>query len=264
MYYMTKEQFSKLHNSKLKTKDLLSDKAGWESLYTLEQKYSREDIDDFIRAAVEKGLTLQDLGKRAIDCLINYDAMQDIRIIRRMNSNQYFAVLPDSEKDMSPTMLRSLDQEQVDKLRDNKITRYELLGKIGNWVPIEKYDRGSGENPVKTFTADVEAESFTLKEYLAKRAFPMRFDLMEHVRETEIISDFLRKVKFCSKEMRAAKGRKTIALIVLAVFVLYGCMTPVIFDEKELLLIVICIDLFYVAVTLLVYFAVEHRVFKNF
>lgn len=262
MYYLTQKQISKLRNSKLKTKDLLSDKAGWESLYTLEQKYSGEDIDDFIRAAVKKGLTLQDLGERAIDCLINYDAMQDIRIVRKINSNQYFAVLSADEKDMSPTMLRALDQEQVDKLRDNKITRYELLGKIGDWVSVEKYDRGSVGSTVRTFTADVEAEGFNLKEYLVKRAFPLRYDLMEVVRETEIISDFLRKVKFCSKEMRAAKNRKIIAIIVVAGYVLFGCMTPAIFDENELLFI--GIELFYVAVTLLVYFAAERRAFKKF
>ena len=55
MYYLTQKQISKLRNSKLKTKDLLSDKAGWESLYTLEQKYSGEDIDDFIRKEKKKG-----------------------------------------------------------------------------------------------------------------------------------------------------------------------------------------------------------------
>lgn len=163
---------------------------------------------------------------------------------------------------MYSVKLRCLNQDEVNKIAENKITRYELLGKKSDWASIEKCSRGIDRKTIKTFVAEAENAGLTLREYLEKRAFPAWFEIMERLYDAKQVSDFVKALKLCSKEMTAAKNRKIIAIIVVAVFVFYGCITPVIFKEHELILI--CIEFFYVAVTLLVYFAAEHRAFKKF
>lgn len=263
MYYLNKKQRIQFFNSKLKEEDLLNDTAGWESLRTIEQRYSAKDLDDFIESAVRKGMTLQDMCRYCPDYFLNYGAMQDIRLVRMIDREQYFAVLPASKKDMYHVMLRPLEQEEVHKIGENRITRYELLGKRCDWVSAEDYFKEIDRKTRETFAADAENAGLTLREYLEKRAFPAGFGGMEKLYKTQMLSDFVKLLKSHSKEMTAAKRRTTIAAVLLAAFGLYGCLTPVMFPEREMFLLLMGIELFYVAVILFVYFLAEQGAFKK-
>ena len=264
MYYLTKKQWSKLLDSKLKEEDFPSDTAGWESLRTIEQRYSAKDIDDLIEAAVQQGMTLQDMCRDYSDCLMNYVTVQDIRIVRRIDREQYFAVLPVSEKDMYSVDLRYLNQDEVKKIAENKMTRYELLGEQSDWVSLQKCSRKIEKKEIRTFAADAENAGLTLREYLEKKTFPTWFGRMAILYNTKQTSDLLKELKSHSKEVTAAKTRK---IIVVAILVMQApaiiCMFPAMAGEKSFILPLLFSGLICISVPLLIYYSVEQIAFKR-
>jgi len=74
------------------------------------------------------------------DLLQDYCEVEGIQIVRVLNLDVFFGVLHGLTDAKEDTLLRYLDRPLIEKLKNNQLTKKELLGKGYNWSLVESVE----------------------------------------------------------------------------------------------------------------------------